>query len=303
MRNVRIGIVGLGNIAQKAYLPILTKETDWSLVGAYSPTKEKRKRICKQYRMQDYNSLPRLLENCDAIFVHSSTDSHFEIVSQALRAGVEVYVDKPLAATVTEAEKLVELANNYNRKLMVGFNRRFAPMYMEAKENVKNLAWVRFDKHRANKVGPDSYQYKMLDDYIHLVDTVRWLADGNIHVVHHQLKVNERSQLLYANHMYESSDQVTFHTTMHRKAGTNLEQLELVGEDAVIRVKNMNIMEIEQNNSIITKNPSSWETVLKQRGFEDAIHHFIKCIQHDTQPIVNGEEGLQSQILVEKLMY
>lgn len=38
----RIGIIGLGNIAQKVYLPFLAKETDWSLVGAYSPTEKKR---------------------------------------------------------------------------------------------------------------------------------------------------------------------------------------------------------------------------------------------------------------------
>lgn len=295
-------MVGLGGIAQKAYLPILTKETDWNFIGAFSPTVEKRKKICKQYRIQDFDSLSALLQNCDAVFVHSSTASHYEIVSEALKNEVDVYVDKPLAATVAEAEKLVELSNKHGRKLMVGFNRRFAPMYVEAKEKAARPAWVRFEKHRIDGIGPSPFQVTMLDDYIHLVDTVRWLADGDLHVMFKNISVNDENQLIYAQHTYESSRQVTFNTSMHRKAGTNLEQLEFMTEGFIIRVKNMNVMEVEQNNTITTKTPPSWETILKQRGFENAVRHFIDCVQHDIQPSVDGLEGLKSQMLVEELL-
>lgn len=51
-----------------------------------------------------------LIQASDAVFVHSSTESHFEVVSELLKNGKDVYVDKPLAATVEEAEKLVELS-------------------------------------------------------------------------------------------------------------------------------------------------------------------------------------------------
>ncbi|GGE08757.1 hypothetical protein GCM10011571_07570 [Marinithermofilum abyssi] len=45
MRHPKIGIIGLGSIAQKAYLPLLTFEENWKLVGAFSPTQAKRKQI------------------------------------------------------------------------------------------------------------------------------------------------------------------------------------------------------------------------------------------------------------------
>jgi virulence factor len=89
---------------------------------------------------------------------------------------------------------------------------------------------------------------------------------------------------------------------MHRKAGTNLEQLELVADGAIIRVKNMNTTEIEKENAVTTTFSSSWETILKQRGFEDAVQHFMYCIQNDTRPIVDGLEGLKSQLIVEQLL-
>ena len=51
-----------------------------------------------------------------------------------------------------QAEQLVELSEKYNRKLMVGFNRRFVPMYVAAKEQANDISWIRIEKHRTNKV-------------------------------------------------------------------------------------------------------------------------------------------------------
>nr|WP_090891679.1 Gfo/Idh/MocA family oxidoreductase [Evansella caseinilytica] len=295
-------MVGLGDIAQKAYLPLLSKETDWLFVGAFSPSRAKRKAICNQYRIQDFDSVQALAQECDAVFVHSSTASHYEVVSQLLNKGVDVYVDKPLAASVSEAEKLVELSEKLGRKLMVGFNRRFAPMYVKAKETAKHIAWVRIEKHRTDNVGPYSHEFTLLDDYLHLVDTARWLADGDLRVLHGMVEKNSESQLLYAHHHYESSQHVSFTTAMHRKAGTNFEQIELVTDGAMIRVKNMNTTEFEKENAVSTTLSSSWDTTLKQRGFEDAVQHFIFCIQHDAKLLIDGREGLKSQRLLDQLL-
>ncbi|PGS48265.1 Gfo/Idh/MocA family protein [Bacillus sp. AFS041924] len=302
MKKPRIGMVGLGNIAQKAYLPILTKEENWNFIGAFSPSKEKRKKICSNYRIQDFDRLDILADQCDALFVHSSTNSHFEVVSYLLNNGKDVYVDKPLAATLQEAEKLAELSIKLNRKLMVGFNRRFCPMYVKAKEQAKNIAIIRFEKHRENSIGPNSFEFTMLDDYLHLVDTVRWFANGDMKLINGKVQLNLNNQLEYATHQYESKDGLMVNTDMHRKAGTNLERLELITEGSIIRVKNMNNYEIEQNNSINNSFSSSWDTTLKQRGFEDCINHFINCINSDENPSINGEEALKSQIIVEEII-
>ncbi|MEH6939976.1 Gfo/Idh/MocA family oxidoreductase [Bacillus sp. JJ664] len=302
MKKPRIGMVGLGNIAQKAYLPILTKETNWSFEGAYSPSKDKRNSICSQYRIQDFSSLQTLADQCDAVFVHSSTSTHFEVVSFLLSLGKDVYVDKPLAASIEESEKLVALAIKHNRKLMVGFNRRFAPMYVAAKQQANNIASIRFEKHRTDSIGPNSYEFTMLDDYLHLVDTARWLANGDMNVIDSTMNVNNEKNLIYAGHLFKSDLNVPIFTEMHRKAGTNLEKLELVTEGAIIRVKNMNSMETETSNQLSISTAPSWDTTLKQRGFEDCINHFIDCVQNDQKPEIDGEEGLKSQILLNQLL-
>lgn len=296
-------MIGLGGIAQKAYLPIVTKETNWEFVGAFSPNAEKRKQICRQYRIQDFHSMQALMQACDAVFVHSSTASHFEVVSELLQNGKDVYVDKPLAATLEEAEQLVALSEKHNRKLMVGFNRRFAPMYRYAKEKAENLSAFYLEKHRANSIGPGDFRFTMLDDYLHIVDLMRWFHDdGELKLVYPKMTTNLEGQLVYAEHVFESECGSTFHLSMHRRAGTNIEQLKLLTDGALIRVNNLDVLEMEQDDKLTIQTAPSWDTILKQKGFVDAVEHFVDCITNDTRPLIDGIEGLKTQKLVEELL-
>lgn len=88
---------------------------------------------------------------------------------------------------------------------------------------------------------------------------------------------------------------------MHRKAGANLEKLELLTSGSIFRVKNLNTFEVETNHCL-SISPPPWNTMLKQRGFEDAVQHFVDCIQHDKQPRIDGLEGLKTQLLVDELI-
>jgi virulence factor len=300
-RKIRIGIIGLGEIAQKVYLPYLAQQKNWLLVGAYSPTKIKRDTICQYYRIPSFAASGDVIDQCDAVFVHSSTRSHFAVVSEALKKGKDVYVDKPLAASIEEAEQLVNLSIKTGRKLMVGFNRRFVPLYIKAREQANNTAWIRMEKHRINSLHDVNFAETMLDDYIHLVDTVRWLGEPNNKLTGH-INLNDAQQLVSAQHAYQTNNGSTVFIGMHRKSGTNLEQLEFVNEDSVIRVKNMDMMEIEKAGKVITTTSGSWESILKRRGFEAAILHFIAAVQGDTIPVIDGIEALKTQQLLQDMI-
>lgn len=77
----------------------------------------------------------------------------------------------------------------------------------------------------------------MLDDYLHIVDTARWLANDELNVVHNMMQINEKNELLYGHHTYTTANGLLLSTAMHRHAGTNLEQIELVTAGKIIRVK------------------------------------------------------------------
>lgn len=301
MRKLRIGMVGLGSIAQKVYLPILTHASDWEFVGTFSPNQEKGKSICTSYRIPFFNQLSALVKQCDAIFVHSATPSHFEVIDYLLNAGVHVYVDKPLTESITQSEALIELAIKKNKKLMVGFNRRFAPFYQSLKQNITSLSSLRIDKHRCNSVGPKDTRFTLLDDYLHVVDTALWLAGSNAELLSGSIIQTKENALFYAEHHLKTDD-CWITTSMHRKAGSQQEQVIAVDEDAIHQITNMNLWRSENNHSITEKHPENWDPILLQRGFIGAVTHFIQSVINDTDPMTSGEQAIVAQLMIEKML-
>lgn len=300
MAALRVGIVGLGGIARKAWLPVVTRTDGWTLAGAYSPNQQKARGVCDAYRIPLHASLNDLAAVSDAVFVHSSTASHFAIVDMLLRAGVDVCVDKPLAATYNEAEQLVELAAARGRRLMVAFNRRFAPRYQQLRSALSDPASLRVDKHRSDSVGPQDALFTLLDDYLHVVDTALWLSGGEGSLKSGVVQTNPQGQMLYAEHHFSvGRTQVT--TSMHRCAGSQAESVQAVDTGWVYRINDMRDWQQESQGQIIVDPIPGWQSTLEQRGFAGAAHHFIRCAENQTMPEVSGEQALMAQRVVEKL--
>ncbi|ADW73317.1 MULTISPECIES: Gfo/Idh/MocA family protein [Rahnella] len=301
MSKLRIGVIGLGGIAQKAYLPVLSHAENWTLVGGFSPNQQKAQAICDSYRMACFSRMDELAGQCDAVFVHSSTASHFEVVGQLLAQGVHVYVDKPLAAELEQAEQLVEQARKTGKTLMVGFNRRFAPLYRQLKDNMQSAASLRMDKHRTDSVGPNDLRFTLLDDYLHVVDTALWLAGGNASLESGLIQINEANQMLYGEHHFLCGETLVT-TSMHRRAGTFRESVQAVTEGAVYQLDNMQIWREEQQD-ILTQLPvPGWQSTLTQRGFVGAIEHFVACVSNQTAPETSGEQAIYAQAMIEKIL-
>lgn len=301
MSKLRIGVIGLGGIAQKAYLPVLSHAENWTLAGGFSPNQQKAQAVCDSYRMACFSRIDELASQCDAVFVHSSTASHYEVVGQLLAQGVHVYVDKPLAAELDQAEQLVEQADKAGKALMVGFNRRFAPLYRQLKENMQDAASLRMDKHRTNSVGPNDLRFTLLDDYLHVVDTALWLAGGNATLESGLLQINEADQMLYGEHHFLCGETLVT-TSMHRLAGTARESVQAVTEGAVYQLDNMQIWREEQQD-ILTQLPvPGWQSTLAQRGFVGAIEHFVDCVSNQTAPETSGEQAIYAQAMIEKIL-
>ncbi|MCA0981519.1 Gfo/Idh/MocA family protein [Exiguobacterium aestuarii] len=298
MQKPKIGIVGLGNIAQKAYLPILANHPLIDVIGAFSPNTSKREKICRTYRMTSFDTLEELASSVDAAFVHSSTETHYDVVAYLLERGVDVYVDKPLAATLDEAEQLVELAERLGRKLMVGFNRRFAPMYRRLQQESPSRM-IDVVKHRENDVGPQDAMFTLLDDYLHVVDTLRFLAGNELRLISGQLEVNDKQELRFARHVWQ--DEHGMHTTsMHRSAGANHEHVSIVRDGERLSVDEMVTLHRFKDGQHEIETFGSWDPTLTQRGFQGAIDHFISALIDNTPIQTGGRVALETQRLVIK---
>lgn len=300
MTKLRVGVVGLGGIAQKAWLPVLSTATDWTLQGAWSPSRDKALRICESVRMPYYPSLQDLARDCDVVFVHTSTVTHYQVVSELLQAGVHVCVDKPLADNLADAERLIDLAAQKKLTLMVGFNRRFAPLYRQLKTQLTGAASLRMDKHRADSIGPNDLRFTLLDDYLHVVDTALWLAGDEARLTGGTLQTNDQGAMVYAEHHFSACN-VQITTSMHRRAGSQREWIQAVTDGALLDITDMREWREERGTGVITPAIPGWQSTLEQRGFAGCARHFIECVQNQTVPETSGEQAIRAQRIVEKL--
>ncbi|MDZ7321369.1 Gfo/Idh/MocA family oxidoreductase [Kosakonia sacchari] len=300
MTTLRIGVVGLGSIAQKAWLPVLGAATDWTLAAAWSPTREKALRVCETWRIPYADSLASLAAQCDAVFVHTSTASHYAVVSELLNLGVHVCVDKPLAENLQDAERLIELAARKKLTLMVGFNRRFSPLYRELKQQMPQAASLRMDKHRTDSVGPHDLRFTLLDDYLHVVDTALWLAGGGAQLKNGTLLTNDDGAMIYAEHHF-SVEHLQITTSMHRRAGSQREWVQAVTDGGLFDITDMREWREERGQGVVARPVAGWQSVLEQRGFAGCARHFIECVQNQTVPETAGEQAILAQRVVDKL--
>ncbi|VDR28091.1 Virulence factor mviM homolog [Raoultella terrigena] len=212
---------------------------------------------------------------------------------------MHVCVDKPLADKLSDAESLVELAARRGLTLMVGFNRRFAPLYRELKAHLDDAASLRMDKHRSDSVGHD-LRFTLLDDYLHVVDTALWLAGGKARLSGGLLQTTAQGEMLYAEHHF-SSPQLEVTTSMHRRAGSQREWVQAVTDGGLYEVRDMREWQEERGQGVVQRPVPGWQTTLEQRGFVGCARHFIECVQNQTVPETAGEQALLAQRIVEKL--
>jgi virulence factor len=175
---MRVGIIGLGSIATKAYLPVVTAMPGVTpVLVTRSPATLAA--VGASFRIPDrFESVQDAIgAGLDAAMVHTPSQTHPEIVEALLRSGVPVLVDKPLATDHATARDLVSLAGELGVDLMVGFNRRYAPAY-RAFADWEDRDVVCLHKHRAQE--PGSARTMVFDDFIHVVDTLRFLVPSTM---------------------------------------------------------------------------------------------------------------------------
>jgi virulence factor len=295
---MRIAVVGLGNIAQKAYLPVIASRGDVELVFC-TRNESTLSRLSKMYRVHETaTSIDELLgKRVDAAFIHTATESHPKVAGQLLQNGAHVYLDKPLAYDYEESRKLVELAEQTGRILMVGFNRRFAPMYRSLKEVAKRRLVI-MQKNRTYL--PESTRRLVFDDFIHVADTLRYLAPAEIRDV--RVSAFKQAGQLHHVVLQLDGDGFTCIGLMNRDNGVTEEILEVMSAGNKWLVRGLNKTTHDAGGEERTYYFDDWESILHRRGFTGIIDHFLSCVRQDSVPSPAARDSLDTHALCERIV-
>lgn len=189
---VGLGVIGAGNFARSVLLPRMAKFNNASLVGLATATGRTAKSVGDQYKFglctTDYREL-LANENITAVIIATRHDTHAEIAAEALLAGKTVFVEKPLAITEQGLDQVSAAVSQTGRRLLVGYNRRFAPLAVELKSSLRsgdarqplaityrinagevpNTSWI-----QGNAGGG-----RILGEVCHFVDFIQYLSDAD----------------------------------------------------------------------------------------------------------------------------
>lgn len=273
---MKLGVVGVGNIAQKAYLP--TYLTMGDNVDFYFATRNKtvQLELKERYRYEKiYSSIDELIDqNIEACMIHAATKSHYSLIKKCLHAGIHVFVDKPISENLEDVTELLALANQKNLLLMTGFNRRFAPKVQELKK-IPNKQLILLQKNRIDE--KLRAEYAIYDLFLHLVDTAVYLLDEPIIQYRPTLK-EKNGYLKLATLQLETNTSIAY-LSMDLQSGANVETFQVTSPAGSVIVRDLVTLEKQENSRNIIETASDWSSTLEKRGFQQMVYAFVESIE------------------------
>ncbi|MEG0373183.1 MAG: Gfo/Idh/MocA family oxidoreductase [Enterococcus sp.] len=273
---MKIGVIGIGGIAQKAYLPTYAKMRDQAEFIFATRNEATRQKIADEYSFaKTVATIDELLaEEITACFIHAATKVHFELAKKCLEAGVAVFMDKPVSENYQEVQALDDLAKEKQLLFMVGFNRRFAPMVEQLKQLPEKRV-IQLQKNEPNHAMDT--QYGIYDLFIHLVDTAVYLLDDEIMSVHSKLR-EEEGQMVYAQ-MQLSTATTECILSMDLMSGGKLERYQVSSPEQTMILEQLTDVRIKRGQIEEVQRFGDWTTTLEKRGFQQLVQTFIAALQ------------------------
>ena len=167
---IRVAVVGAG-VFGRHHLRILSQSPNAQLTGVVDTDAGRAAAAAAEYKCPAFSSLDELAGKADAAIVAVPTSAHSQVGCVLLEQGIDVLVEKPIAADRASAERMVDAAARHSRILQVGHLEHYNPVVVALKKIVTIPLF--FEIHRLSLPGPRSLDVDVvLDLMIHDLDIV-----------------------------------------------------------------------------------------------------------------------------------
>ncbi|HTY63600.1 MAG TPA: Gfo/Idh/MocA family oxidoreductase [Acidobacteriota bacterium] len=182
MDKIRVGVVGVGALGQH-HARVYASLPGTTLVGVVDIAPGRAEQIAGTVGTKAFKNYAELFDQVDAVSIAVPTTLHAEIGEQFLNRGVHVLVEKPIAHTLADADRLIQAARTNARILQIGHLERFNPAVIQLREIVHNPRF--FEAHRMGLFSPRSLDIDViLDLMIHDLDIICLLVPSPVASVH-----------------------------------------------------------------------------------------------------------------------
>lgn len=304
---LKIGVLGAGHLG-KIHLRLLQQSSKYELVGFYDPIKDNALAVEASFGYKSFDSIESLIEAVDVVDIVTPTLSHYDCAVKAIKAGKHIFLEKPIANSVEEAEEIIRLAEKYGVKGQVGHVERFNPAFLAVKDKIKQPMFI--ETHRLAEFNPRGTDVPVvLDLMIHDIDAVLNVVKSKVKNIHATGTSVISDSPDIANARIEFENGCVANITSSRISMKNMRKARFFQKDAYISidyldkvcevVKMKDAPEIPGDFDLILQNAEGVKkqiyydnpTVSQNNAILDELETFADAIKNNTTPIVTLEDG------------
>lgn len=307
---LKVGVLGAGHLG-KIHLRLLNQSEKYELVGFFDPFEENALKVATEFGYTKFDSMEALIAAVDVVDIVTPTLQHFECAKLAIEAGKHIFIEKPIANTVEEAEAIINLANKHGVKGQVGHVERFNPAFTAVKDKIKNPMFI--ETHRLAEFNPRGTDVPVvLDLMIHDIDAILSVVRSKVKSVNASSVAVISDSPDITNARIEFENGCVANITSSRISMKNMRKSRFFQKDAYISVDYLDKVcevvrmkdapEVPGDFDMILQNA---EGIKKQIYFDnpgvqlnnailDELETFADAIQTNTSPIVTLEDGTEA---------
>ncbi len=241
----KVAVIGVGSMGLN-HARIYAELPNVELVGVADNQHELAATCAKKYNTRAYADHQKLLdiEKPEAVSISVPTSQHEQIAADALKAGAHVLVEKPIAASLDEAKRLIETARQADRQLMVGHIIRFNPAIQALKEQIQADKAGRIIQIFCRRAGPFPARIRdvgvVVDLAPHDIDIMRFLTDEDpvrVFAETEQHVHTEHEDLIFA--ILRFPNQIIGALEINWLTPTKVREILVLGERGLFRVDDL----------------------------------------------------------------
>lgn len=303
----KIGVLGAGHLG-KIHLRLLQQSEKYELVGFYDENPENAEKIANEFGYKRFLTIATLLHAVDVIDIVTPTLSHYKCAKVAIKSGKHVFIEKPIANSVEEAEEIIKLAKEYNVKGQVGHVERFNPAFIAVKHMIENPMFI--ETHRLAEFNPRGTDVPVvLDLMIHDIDAILSVVNSNVKSINASgvSVISDTPDI--ANARIEFENGCVANLTASRISLKNMRKSRFFQKDAYISVdflekkcevvKMKDAPEIPGDFDMILQNAEGIKKqiyfanpeVTQNNAILDELETFADAINNNSTPVVTLEQG------------
>lgn len=311
MTPTRVAVIGVGAMG-KNHARVYKEMPNVELMGIADENRALAESVGALYGARSYSDYREMVkhEQPEAVTVAVPTQAHFEVVNNLLELGCHVLVEKPIAATVREAQQLVELAKRVKQVLVVGHIERYNPAVIELKRRLDAGELGRVFQIHTRRLGPFPARIRdvgvVIDLATHDLDIMRYLTSSEVVRVYAETKreVHTSNEDLFTGMVNFANDTLGL-LEINWLTPTKIRELYVTGERGMFRADYLTQDLYFFENAEV--NSSQWNTLSILRGVSEGSmiryaikkkeplraeqESFIARVQGSESSVVDGRDG------------